>query len=1037
MTSTIQDLTEKRQRWVDANRENNFENGIKRLLTELYPDNAHFIYELLQNAEDARAGVVRFTMSNEAIEFEHNGKRLFDIKDVDSITSIGVSTKRDDPTSIGKFGVGFKAVFAYTNTPEIHSGNFHFRIQDLVVPITHDIKKTAPRDKNTHFIFPFNHPAKQPAKAVAEISHGLRALENNALLFLSHIHLIEYLLSDGSLGILERIDHKNGHIEIKASHPKGEETVSHWLRYQKSVEVTDEDGKAITCQIAVAYSLQQSEKNKSQPKWKIVPLDRGQVSIYFPAEKETSNLRFHIHAPFASTVARDSVRDCEANNQLRDNIAKLVVESLADIRDRGMLTVGFLTALPNQVDNLAPFYEPIREAIVHAFQTEALTPTRSKSHAPSQTLYRGPAKISEIINDENLSLLTNHTPPLWAANPPQQNQREDRFLDSLKIDSWGWKDLCESLTCCNDDKQKTIEAWIAKKDDAWLIRFYALLGEARDEHYKYINVANMQIVRVETSQGDIHVLPQEAFFPPEGSVPPRNIHLVKSAVYNVGRSDPQKKYAASFLSSSGVRQFDARVIIELKLRRYSSPPKEVPNGYYKDLAEFIDYSKKFPTNLELFKKYRFLFHETSGGTPHWLEPTQFCLDSPYSQTGLAALTAIHKKYALLASYKDNFPESKLFDFIDFLKAVGVMHTLKVRNAPLWKNPNNSSLYPVSSYRETDTRISVDYSIDSLSEYTDLQSVSASRLIWNALICAEPKVAKARYRPNQQYGIRDADSQLVCHLKTCAWIPDSSGAFHKPQDMTRENLRTDFPYDDRNGLLTAIGFGEHAQQRSEEYRAKNRDAQKIGFESADEAKKMVQLAQLLKNSGKSPDDLLRQLQPAPKQERPTFPRSSVVNPERRQERLEAELVNALKKKFEKRERSVRTTSSAIAPITQLRAQYTNEDDQMVCQICKEEMPFRKRNGMHYFEKKEMLSSEHFSEEHEAQYLALCPVCAAKYQEFVKSDANAMFKLKEAILNTNNSEFSIFLGNEQASITFVEKHLQDLKTILIYNKSTGAF
>ncbi|MCD6388783.1 MAG: hypothetical protein J7L69_05175, partial [Desulfobulbaceae bacterium] len=158
MPLSIHELSQKRQRWIDANRENNFEEGIKRLLTELYPDNAHFIYELLQNAEDPGATEVRFTLSDDEIEFEHNGVRLFDLKDIESITSIGVSTKRDDSTNIGKFGVGFKAVFAYTNAPEIHSGEFHFRIRDLVVPETDGVMKSIMGDRETHFKFPFNHP---------------------------------------------------------------------------------------------------------------------------------------------------------------------------------------------------------------------------------------------------------------------------------------------------------------------------------------------------------------------------------------------------------------------------------------------------------------------------------------------------------------------------------------------------------------------------------------------------------------------------------------------------------------------------------------------------------------------------------------------------------------------------------------------------------------------------------------------------------------------------------------------------------------
>ena len=398
MSHTIESLAEKRQRWIDVNRENNFEEGIKRLLTELYPDNAHFIYELLQDAEDPRAIVVRFTLSNEEIEFEHNGERLFDLKDVESITSIGASTKRDDPTSIGKFGVGFKAVFAYTSTPEIHSGDFHFRIQDLVVPATNGVKVIVFGEKETRFIFPFDHPTKRPPQAVEEIKRGLQALGDNTLLFLNHICLIEYLLPDGSLGSLERIEHKNGHIEIHAFHPGGEKTVSHWLRYQKDVDVVDEDGKTKICRIAIAYSLQQEDKKKNHPEWKIVPLDHGQVSIYFPAEKETSSLRFHIHAPFASTVARDSVRDCEANRQLRNCIAGLVVDSLTDIRDRGMLTMGFLAVLPNQTDSLSPFYEPIRAAVVCAFKEEPLTPTRSGKHAPAAGLYsvNGTRKLTRL-----------------------------------------------------------------------------------------------------------------------------------------------------------------------------------------------------------------------------------------------------------------------------------------------------------------------------------------------------------------------------------------------------------------------------------------------------------------------------------------------------------------------------------------------------------------------------------------------------------------------------------------------------------------
>ena len=92
----ITELRTKRLKWIEANRENDFEDGIKNLLTELYPDNAHFIYELLQNAEDAEATKVTFTLGRDSLKFSHNGKRQFTPKDIESITSIGQSTKKDD-----------------------------------------------------------------------------------------------------------------------------------------------------------------------------------------------------------------------------------------------------------------------------------------------------------------------------------------------------------------------------------------------------------------------------------------------------------------------------------------------------------------------------------------------------------------------------------------------------------------------------------------------------------------------------------------------------------------------------------------------------------------------------------------------------------------------------------------------------------------------------------------------------------------------------------------------------------------------------
>jgi hypothetical protein len=92
-----------------------------------------------------------------------------------------------------------------------------------------------------------------------------------------------------------------------------------------------------------------------------------------------------------------------------------------------------------------------------------------------------------------------------------------------------------------------------------------------------------------------------------------------------------------------------------------------------------------------------------------------------------------------------------------------------------------------------------------------------------------------------------------------------------------------------------------------------------------------------------------------------------------------------------------------------------------------MPFRKRDGEYYFETVEALSKEYLSKEHEAQFLALCPLCAAMYKEFVKRDQDAMKAFYDALKSSDKPEVPLALG-EWETLRFVETHWQDMKKIL---------
>ncbi len=207
--------------------------GIRKIVEELYPDNAHFIYELLQNAEDTGATEVQFDLSVDRLSFEHNG-RPFELKDIEGITDVGEGTKADDDEKIGRFGVGFKAVFAYTETPHIWSPTFSFKISELVLPS--EIAAKTRLGNKTRFEFPFNNPKKPVNAAYGEIKAGLDSLHEMTLLFLNNIGTINWRIGDEVDKKISRTEHSECHVELKRSDTGNKTSRSaHYLLFKQPV----------------------------------------------------------------------------------------------------------------------------------------------------------------------------------------------------------------------------------------------------------------------------------------------------------------------------------------------------------------------------------------------------------------------------------------------------------------------------------------------------------------------------------------------------------------------------------------------------------------------------------------------------------------------------------------------------------------------------------------------------------------------------------------------------------------------------------
>jgi hypothetical protein len=97
---------------------------------DINTDSQRFIYELLQNADDAssESGMldVRVDFIGDYVVVSHKGETFSKI-DIESISSAGDGTKAGDSTKTGFKGIGFKSVFSHSNFVIIKSGNFCFK----------------------------------------------------------------------------------------------------------------------------------------------------------------------------------------------------------------------------------------------------------------------------------------------------------------------------------------------------------------------------------------------------------------------------------------------------------------------------------------------------------------------------------------------------------------------------------------------------------------------------------------------------------------------------------------------------------------------------------------------------------------------------------------------------------------------------------------------------------------------------------------------------------------------------------------------
>lgn len=380
--------------------------GIRASIVEKYSEKAHFIYELLQNADDVGATYVKFLLRKSGLYFIHNGtahftvSSPFDIQNIghiNAITAIGDSTKpHENSPKIGKFGIGFKAVFQYTNTPHIYDPHISFKIKDLIVPILLPYEAHPLRQAHeTLFFFPFDHSTKSATEALEEIEYKIKNLQL-PLIFLNHLKSITWETDNGIYGNFELLENtplstspfEGQLIGLHIQKVAKKSVEQYFLRFSKAVENQQS--------VQIIYLLENDFQFVNQKKYP--------AYCFFPT-KVMTGLKFLIHAPFLLSDSREGIKQKEKwNEKLIQQIALLLADSFELLAQKEQLDIVNLFQLfPFERQDLDNLFAPLADALLQRLTQKPLLPAFDGSKVFLQNAYL--AENQAILHQYSLSIL--------------------------------------------------------------------------------------------------------------------------------------------------------------------------------------------------------------------------------------------------------------------------------------------------------------------------------------------------------------------------------------------------------------------------------------------------------------------------------------------------------------------------------------------------------------------------------------------------------------------------------------------------------
>jgi len=858
-------LTNDRRELVQALHKARFIDFIVSHIVDTYSGSAHFIYELLQNADDARATKARLTLKDDRLIFAHNGTVHFTVTDpatedlpgvkaghINAITNFSRTTKRpeDIVNQIGKFGIGFKSVFQYTLAPEVYNPPFCFKIEQYMIPKRIELNQALfEKDETTIFVIPFDNPDKPAAAAFEEIKVKLQEI-NNPLLFLNHLKNFSWVCGFEGSNFKKVVRKDKAAVNFPDTDVMDCQLEQQKiLRIDRLLQIQQQNGKSLQTKISIGFVLDKKgniSNDTTVSEW------YADAYCFFPT-KEKTGLSYLLHAPFILTPNREGIKEGRIENiQLINHLGDLLADALAVLKAKKILNPTFFNSLKFPTETAKAFV-PISAKQIARLRSGQFIPMPGGDYVPAANAFActQPELITLLEFDNYIalrSLVKNDEAVL--VFPERRVFTQPGVFDQIV------KEIIQVNIDINWFIARVTPQLLSTMSKDWLSLFFDFLSD--NEYFTRKNapllkVAFIPLEKIEGAEEEEDEFDFAAPYDKNGNV----------QVYLQGKPGVNHKVVASFLLDSEktvllLKRLELRIPDEFdEIIREVIPPyrqaehtRSAENAAQtmKRLLNFLKDCK--PSQKEqLIKELQdasWVIGKNNQGESKFHLPARKPVYYPLPE--LRSYFGEESKVFWLDSevYQPVFKKWNEADLLPILSSLQI----KLRPSLLFLKHTqitNELLerFNLTDQRSTGPKTLTDFFLDGLEEALLRIDYTTSRLIAGAVI----ESAIGRWRAHfdwSYYGPQstNTDSTYIRLLKEQAWVYDSNLACHRPADINTDNLHPDYPPEFLSKLLELGAVLNDTEERLSGLNQEERSALKIIQEAIDGGLSQEELAALV-------------------------------------------------------------------------------------------------------------------------------------------------------------------------------------------------